>query len=353
MSLRRTGVLLWKELAKGSRSFIFIMALAVPVVISIVMALLFGTVFSDRATLGIVDEGSSLIPARAAEMEALIVREFDTASELKEAVSRGAVDIGMVLPEGFDEQVAAREPSEVAGYIWGESGLDSRAILGTSILALFRDVAGYEPPVEIVTTTLGEVQTLPWEDRLLPFIVLLSIMLGGMMVPATSVTQERQDRTLTALTITPATLGEVLTSKGIVGILVASAMAVVTLAINRAFGGDAVLLVGALVLSATMAALFGLLLGVMTKDINSLFGTIKAMGLILYAPALIFMFPAIPQWIAQLFPTYYIIRPIIEITQMGAGLEDVLPELIILVLLIVALGIVTSVVARRKVQAAA
>jgi ABC-2 type transport system permease protein len=207
--------------------------------------------------------------------------------------------------------------------------------------------------VEIVTTTLGETEALPWEDRLLPFIVLMSIMLGGMMVPAASVTQERQDRTLSALTITPATLGDVLTSKGIVGVAVASLMAIVTLAINRAFGGDAALLVGALILGSTMAAVFGLLLGVMTKDINSLFGTIKATGLILYAPALIFMFPEIPQWIARLFPTYYIIHPVIEITQMGAGIEDIISELVILALLIVGLIGVTAYAARRKVEAAA
>jgi ABC-2 type transport system permease protein len=353
MSLRRTGVLLWKEFTKGSRNFIFIMALVVPVLISILLALLFGTMFSDRTTLGIVDEGSSQIPAKAAQMQALIVREFDSADELRTAVARGAADMGMVLPEGFDDQVAAREPAEVEGYIWGESGLDSRAILAASILSLFRDTAGYEPPVEIVTTTLGEAQTLPWEDRLLPLIAILTIMLGGMMVPATSVTQERQDRTLSALTITPATLGDVLISKGIVGVAVASLMAIVTLAINRAFGGDAALLVGALILGSTMAAVFRLLLGVMTKDVNSLFGTIKAMGLILYAPALIYMFPEIPQWIARLFPTYYIIQPVIEITQMGAGLEDVLPELIILVLLIVALIIVTATAARSKAEAAA
>ena len=103
MSLRRTGVLLWKELTKGSRSFIFVMALVVPVVISLLLALLFGTFFSDRAKLGIVDDGSSQIPARAAEMHALIVREYDSASELRGAVARGAVDIGMVLPVGFDE----------------------------------------------------------------------------------------------------------------------------------------------------------------------------------------------------------------------------------------------------------
>lgn len=229
--------------------------------------------------------------------------------------------------------------------------MESRAILGTSILALFRDVAGYEPPVKIVTTTLGAAQTLPWEDRLLPFIVLMAIMIGGMMVPATSMAQERQDRTLVALTTTPTTLGDVLTAKGMVGVFVASTMSVITLALNRGFGEDAILLIGALILGSIMAVTFGLLLGVMTKDINTLFGTIKSMGLILYAPALIFMFPAIPQWIARLFPTYYIIRPVIEITQMGADLEDVLPELIILVLLIVALIGITAYAARRKAEA--
>ena len=352
MSLRRTGVLFWKELSAGSRGFIFIMAIVIPVVISLLLALLFGTFFSDRAKLGIVDEGSSQIPIRAAEMSALIVREYSSPSELRAAVARGAVDIGMVLPAGFDDQMAAREPTEVEGYIWGESGLDHRAILGTSILALFRETAGYEPPVEIVTTTLGEAQTLPWEDRLLPFIVLMAIMIGGMMIPATSLVQERQDRTLVALTTTPATLGDVLTAKGMVGVLVAATMAVVTLALNRALGSNAALLIGTLILGSTMAVIFGLLLGVMTKDINSLFGTIKAMGLILYAPALIAMFPAIPQWIARIFPTYYIIRPVIEITQLGAGLEEVLAELVVLVVLIAGLILVTAFAARRKAEAA-
>ena len=173
------------------------------------------------------------------------------------------------------------------------------------------------------------------------------------MIPATSLAQERQDRTLVAITTTPTTLGDVLTAKGIVGVLVAATMAIVTLALNRAFGGDAVLLIGALILGSIMAVMFGLLLGVMTKDINSLFGTIKAMGLILYAPALIFMFPEIPQWIARLFPTYYIIRPVIEITQMGAGFEDVLPELLVLILLIVALIGITAFAAQRKAETAA
>lgn len=352
MSVQRIAVLVWKEFSKGSRSFILMMALVVPVALSLVLALLFGTVFADQAALGIVDEGSSQIPGNAERIDGLRVRRYQTADELRQAVAGGVVDMGMVLPAGFDQQLAAGEPTEVSGYIWGESGLDSRAILGTSILSLFRQTAGYEPPVEIVTTVLGDTEALPWEDRLLPFIVLMAVMLGGMMVPATSLTQERQDRTLSALTTTPTSLGEVLTAKGIVGVAVASAMGVVTLAINQAWGGDALLLVGTLMLGSVMAVLFGLLLGLFAKDVNTLFGTIKGGGLVLYAPALIFMFPEIPQWIARVFPTYYIVGPVIEIAQRGAGFAEVLPELGILVLLIAALVAVTAFAARRVAETA-
>jgi ABC-2 type transport system permease protein len=66
------------------------------------------------------------------------------------------------------------------------------------------------------------------------------------------------------------------------------------------------------------------------KDINSLFATMKAGGLLLYAPAIIQLFPGIPQWLARIFPTYYVINPVMEITQRGGGWTAVAPDLFIL-----------------------
>jgi ABC-2 type transport system permease protein len=325
------------------------MAIVVPVVLSLVISLLFGTLFTDKAKFGIVDEGNSQIPALASEVDSLITEEFESAQELEDAVARGTIDVGIVLPADFDQNINDREPTEITAFIWGESALKHRAVLGTTFIALSRQVAGYEPPVEVVTTVLGQTQTLPWEQQLLPFIVLMSIMLGGMMIPATSIAQERQDRTLTAVTVTPTTLGDVLIAKGLLGVIVSLLMALVTLAINRAFGSQPLLLIASLLMGASMAAIFGLVLGLFAKDLNSLFGTIKSMGLLLYAPALISMFPEIPQWIARIFPTYYIIQPVIEIVQERAKLADVFPELAILLMLILALIAAMSSLVRRRV----
>ncbi|HEY48265.1 MAG: hypothetical protein AMJ88_10705 [Anaerolineae bacterium SM23_ 63] len=350
MNLRRVLVLLGKEVVRGPRNFIFILAFLVPILLTLVFSLLFGTWFSDRAKLGIVDEGRSELPLLAAEIDSLIVKEYETSVELTDAVSAGEVDVGVILPSDFDNRIASRESTELKAYIWGESLLKYRAVLGTTLVALIRDIAGQAPPVEILTTTLGEAQALPWEDRLLPFIVMLSLLIGGLMVPATSMVEEKQNRTLTALTVTPTTLGELLMAKGSLAVLVSVSMGAVTLILNRAWGGEPLLLFVALVLGAIMAAGVGLLLGVLVKDINTLFATMKSLGIVLYAPALVYMFPEIPQWIGRIFPTYYIIQPVIEIVQKGASGREVLPEFIILVALIVVLYLLVAFVGRRITQ---
>ena len=61
------------------------------------------------------------------------------------------------------------------------------------------------------------------------------------------------------------------------------------------------------------------------------------MGIFLYAPAILYMFPEVPQWVARIFPTYYIIQPLIEVSQAGAGWPDIALEIFILVGLLVAL----------------
>ena len=98
----------------------------------------------------------------------------------------------------------------------------------------------------------------------------------------------------------------------------------------------------ALVVGSAVAAAFGVLLGSLVSDINSLFATIKGLEIFLYAPACVYMFPEIPQWIGKIFPTYYIIQPVIEITQQNAGWGEVLPELgitvVFFVLIVIGIG---------------
>ena len=108
------------------------------------------------------------------------------------------------------------------------------------------------------------------------------------------------------------------------------------------------MLIGVLALSALMAATFGVLLGAFIKDINTLFAIIKAIGILLYAPAFIYIFPGIPQWIGKLFPTYYMIGPIMDISQRNATWSQIAGDVYILTALVIGLIALVAVIARRE-----
>jgi len=338
MNLRNTGVLLGKELIYGPKNFIFIMAVVIPIILSLVVTAVFGSLFAETPRLGIYDAGNSTLADRAEQVEAISVSQFALESELIAAVESGALDMGIILPVGFDEALQAGEITGIDAYIWGESLAKDRTLLGVTIASLARDITGGEIDLTIEMVSLGEGRNIPWEDRLLPLIVLMGMFFGGTMLPATSIINEKQKKTISALTVTPATLGDIFMSKALMGVIISLVMGIVVLAINQAFGAHPWLLVGVMALGSIMAVEFGLILGMFARDISTLFATIKSLGILLYAPAFVYMFPALPEWVGRVFPTFYIIQPVVAVSQRGEGWSGVALEVVILAGLVVVIA---------------
>jgi len=353
MSLRRIGVLLGKELFRGSRNFILVWSIGGPVAISLVVSLIFGTLFAEQPKLGIVDEGNSALVMKARETTAIVTREYSSISDLRQSVESGSVDMGIVLPSDFDASVRQGNETTLTAFIWGESPARDRTILGVTLGNLVREIAGQESPLEIESITLGDAVSIPWNERLLPLIVLMAVFLGGMFLPATSVINEKEKRTLTALLVTPTTPEDVFLAKGLVGIGLSLFSGMVILVLNQAFGAQPLLLVLVLALGAVMAAGMGLLMGTALKDVTTLFAVWKLGGILLFGPAFIYMFPQIPQWIGRLFPTYYILQPVIEISQRGGGWENIAINVFILIGLDLLLVVAVMLFLRRAKQVAA
>jgi len=330
MSPNRVGILLWKEFAHSSKGYLFVFAVLTPVLFSLVVSLLFGTLLSQRPRLGIVDGGNSRIFSRAAESESIAARRFGSIPKLKKAVKTGAVDVGVALPKDFDRKVISGENTRVAAYVWGESLIRNRAMVGAILEKQVREMAGQKPPAEIVAVSLAEGEGVTWEERLFPLLVLMAIFMGGMMVPAASMVDEKQKQTLKALMIIPVSLGDVYLAKGMAGVILSLFAGILILILNNALGAQPSLLVLILALGAIMAATLGVLLGTLIKDINALFAAMKFMGVFLYAPALVYLFPRVPPWIGKFFPTYYVMAPVIEISQKNGGWLDVSLDICIL-----------------------
>jgi ABC-2 type transport system permease protein len=351
MNIKRVGTLIKNETLHGPKDVVLVMAVVMPVLLALFVNLAFGNIFSDRSKLGIYDESQSELAAILSSSKSISVKIYESEADLKAAAASGAIDMGMVLPADFKSALASGT-IKLKAYVWRESLARSRAVIPVVVEDAIRQLSGARVPVTIETVALGDASSLPWSDRLLPLTVLVAVFFGGMMLPAASLIHEKQRRTLEALNVTPATIGDIFTAKGAVGVALATIMSVLTLVISSSFGGSPPGLVLVLVLGAVLAAEIGLLAGAFIRDINTLFALWKFGGILLFGPAVVFMFPQIPSWVGYIFPTFYIIRPVMDMTVSGAGFSAVLLYVGILIAIIVVMALaVMNVVKRLSTQA--
>lgn len=331
MNARRIWVLLLKELRQGASNFFFIYSLVVPVVLTLLVALVFGDLFAATPRLGIYDAGGEgqLTSALVAH-ESIDTTVFESEAALQDAVERGMVEVGLSLPPGFEEALQNGDEINFHAYRWGEAGVRSLLLLESVVGRAVVDELGVELPVRVNTQQLGSADSATWSQRLLPLILLMAIMLGGLLIPASSLIEEKQKRTLVALTTTPTSLLDVYVAKMLVGFLISALMGLVILLLNDALGNRPALLLTVVLMGAGMASVTGILMGSVVHNVDALLGLLKALGILLFAPGIVEMFPQAPQWIGRLFPTYYVLNPLLEVSQNGAAFGDVAVELAIL-----------------------
>jgi ABC-2 type transport system permease protein len=188
---------------------------------------------------------------------------------------------------------------------------------------------------------------VPIGDRLVPLMVFYAVVMAALYYPAASLVEEREHRTLDALLVSPVRMRDVLAAKGIVATVLAVAMAMVTLALNRAFGGQALLLAGILTIGAVMLAEGGLVLGLWARDANTMFTAIKGSGIIVFLPTVFAIWPDLPQWIARVVPTYYFLMPVYDVGVLGQGLGDVWVDVAIGAAICAALAPLVAAYARK------
>jgi ABC-2 type transport system permease protein len=338
---------LLKDLRLGPRSPIFLFVLLMPLLMTVVIQLVFGNLFAPKPRLGIVDMGSSSLTSAALDLRDIAVTVLDDEETLERKVEGNDLDAGLVLPAGFDEAVRSGGKPTLEFFMGGESLATNRIILGVTALELVRGVEGRPAPVEVTVKTGDKPASFSISERLVPLLVFYALLIAAVFLTAFSLSEERERRTLYALLVTPVGLGDVLTAKGVLGFGLAIVMAVITLALNGSLKGDAAALVLSLLVAALMLTEVGLIFGTAAKDSKGLFTLMKSTGILFMAPVFFYLFPGWPQWIAKLFPTYWVIDPVVAVALRGESLGDIVLTLVVALGLCVLLVPVVALTARR------
>ena len=329
----------------GVRSPWVLYALVIPFLLTVLIQSVFGDLFAPEPRLAIADEGSSQLSVQAADLEGIEVLFVDDQKTVVTMVTENDVDAGLYLPAGFDNEVKSGAVPRLAFYVSGESLASNRVVLGVTTLDMVRGIEGTEPPVDVVVNHLGAALDL--SVRMLPLLLLLVVAVAAAFVPAAGLVQEKEDRTLSALLVSPASMGDVLGAKALLGVILALVTGFVTLFINQAVTGNAFAHLVILGVAALMMAEIGVMLGLWAKDSNTMFAAWKGGAILLFFPAIFYIFPDLPAWIGRLGPTFYFMDPSFRVMTEGATLGDVWTDLAIGMAIVAALLPIVLWFARR------
>ncbi len=328
MSIKRVLRILLKDFSVEPRKSFFIWALIMPFALTLLFQFAFGSLFEPKPRLGIVDQGNSVITTEVQELEGFEVLILTETDDLIDKVKQHDLDAGLILSADFDREVKAGEKPLLEFYISGESLASNRIIVSVTTIEIIRGLEDSEAPVEVETVYLGE-PGLPLSIRLVPLIVFYALVMAGMWVPSSSLVEEKEKGTMTALLVTSVRISEVLLAKWLLGFIFATFLAAATLLLNQAFGPRPLEVMVVIILAAALTSMIGLLIGIYSKTATMLFTLIKSLGIFLFIPVVFYLFPEWPQWIAKFFPLYWIISPIWEVSIKGEPLSLVWFEMMI------------------------
>jgi len=248
--------------------------------------------------LAIYDAGASrLVPALQRNPEIRLLRA-SSPQELEAILgeSSGAM-LGLILPADFDQALDAGYPSQLQACFAHWVGEADAAKQQAFFQARLTDLTGQ--PVRI-NIKAQPVYPTPDSDGQ-PFMASISLVvaiitISGVLVPFLML-EEKETKTMDALLVSPASIGQVTIGKAIAGMVYGLAAAAVVFAFNRGLvvhWGWAIL---AAICGTSFAVAVGLLLG-------SIFDNPQNMGLWLGALFVILLLPAMLDTTALSLPPF-------------------------------------------------
>lgn len=316
MNISRLLSMTRKDIVLTSRESFFMLIIIMPILVALVIHAALGGFGAQPPSVAVY--GDDTIIELLQKEPSVTVNSLPSEQKLREAVLQGEYDAGVII--------TGKTPQVV---ISGKSLLNERITIAATLMNVYRKSANLQDIVTFNSIVVG-TEGYSLKVRMVPFLIILVTIIGGLII-SSSLIEEREVKTLNAVLVTPITPLEVIIAKSLFGLFLGLILGIILLVLTNSLAGAVHLIVLFLVLGTLFTVGLGLMAGVVMDNITDLIARMKMFNIVLLFPALVILFPQIPQWIAKFFPTYYYIHPILTITQDGAVWADVWWEAVVLI----------------------
>ena len=376
MTISRRGAIVRAIVAKDLREFsrdrLWMVLTPLMLVFYVGLLWLLPNTVEESINVGVYARGLTGQFAEAFDSDAvsaetgLRVVPFDSPEALEAAVVDGteveveggthSVEIGMVFPDDLAPSLAAGEPATVSIYVDAAVPAEVQTAMSAFVREATYAMAGVELPVsqpqeELIVVGEDRVgaQITP-QDRMTPLIAVMVLLVESMAL-AGLVAVEIQSRTAKAVVTSPASVGDLLTAKGLTGTVLAFSQAGLVLLLVGAFGHEPLLLARALLIGSVMTAGFGMLAGSAGRDFMTTIFISMVFIIPMAVPAISALFPGAASAWVQVLPTYGFIETIVGVTAYGESWADVTGFLLMSAVWCVVIFAAGWFILRRRVEA--
>jgi ABC-2 type transport system permease protein len=313
MNLRIVSAITRKDVVDAIRHRYLLSALVTPLFVAILFRVLLpGGESRSLLTVVVHDAGGSGLVAELRNSPQITVVEGASADVIASEVEQRKAHGGLIVPAGFDADLAASKQPELTIYVNNKKTVFEQAAFRRLLDRTVRSFAKQPEPVQLMWVDIDkDVSEQPrgtsLDQLLLPLLLILTLgMIGAFVVPLLIV-EEKEKRTLDFLLSSPASLNEIIAGKALTGVVYTLLIASLLLGINRQSIHNWALTLLTILLGMLFVVGVGLVIGSLLKNtmqVNTWAGLVL---IILMVPS----FPSfgLTAWfdrVMRFIPTYYL-----------------------------------------------
>ncbi len=240
MNLNVVSAITRKDVVDAIRHRYLLTALVTPLFVALLFRVLLPGV-SDNKFLTIVvhDAGGSGLVTELRKTPQISVVSADSAGATGREVERIKAIGGLVVPAGFDADLAANKQPELTVYVNNQKTIFEQAAFRRLLDQLVRSFAKQPEPARLVWVDVDKAANdralggTSLNQMLLPLLLILTFGMTGAFVVPLLIVEEKEKRTLDFLLSSPASLNEIIAGKALTGVVYTVLIAGLLLGMNR------------------------------------------------------------------------------------------------------------------------
>ena len=240
MNLNIVSAIARKDVIDAIRHRYLLTALVTPLFVALLFRVLLPGVNDNKLlTIVVHDAGGSGLVTELRKTPQISVVLADSADATGREVERIKAIGGLVVPAGFDADLAANKQPELTVYVNNQKTIFEQAAFRRLLDQLVHSFAKQPEPARLVWVDVDKAANdsalgaTTLNQMLLPLLLILTFGMTGAFVVPLLIVEEKEKRTLDFLLSSPASLNEIIAGKALTGVVYTVLIAGILLGINR------------------------------------------------------------------------------------------------------------------------